>query len=384
MTEQVELGNDIDEQERIEEEEQQQVSDETLVEASPTTALVESGPSRLLEMAIQQNLDIDKLERLMAMQERWNEQQAKEAFYGALANFQKIVPVLEKRNKVSFGTTKYSHASLSDIKDGVQESLSECGLSYRWEFADNAGQIDVTCIITHTSGHSEKTTMTAPADSSGSKNPVQERGSTITYLQRYTIVGALGLTTANMDDDGRQGQDSAPTPEEAAKDLPSVPEGTDTTAPKPETPGKTDFEKQTQLYGYLCEICGVAPDKSPLELSGDEKKKLSDELVELTTFPSADGPGGFKSEASLRKLKGKWLNTAIGKAKGKLGLPDAREELLHLLDHPGLGQETVDGFLREAGDGRHKEQWYKDQIAIVNGLIADAEKPNIGREEYPH
>ncbi|KKM61135.1 hypothetical protein LCGC14_1534660, partial [marine sediment metagenome] len=43
----------------------------------------------------------------------------------------------------------------------------------------------------------------------------------------------------------------------AAPNLPPLPEGTDTTAPKPETPGKTDFEKQTQLYGYLCEITGI-------------------------------------------------------------------------------------------------------------------------------
>ena len=375
MTEQAELGNDIEERERLEEEEQQAL-DEAPVEAPSMTALVESGPSRLLEMAIQQDLDIDKLERLMAMQERWNEQKAKEAFYDALAGFQKIVPVIEKSSRVSFGTTKYSFAPLPDIKAGIQGSLSECGLSYRWEFADNAGQIDVTCIITHTSGHSEKTTMTAPADSSGSKNPVQERASTITYLQRYTLIGALGLTTANQDDDGRKGQVGETKPEDAAPNLPPLPEGTDTTAPKPETPGKTDFEKQTQLYGYLCEITGIDGTKV---LSKEDRRKLSDELVALTEFESE---GEIKSETSLRKLKGKWLNTALGKAKAKLGT--AKDELLHLLDCPALSQELADEYRKEADDKRHKEQWYKDQVAIVNGLIADAEKPNIGREEYPH
>ncbi len=167
-------------------------------------------------------------------------------------------------------------------------------------------------------------------------------------------------------------KDSTPTPEEAAKDLPEVPEGTDTTAPKPETPGKTDFEKQQQLYNLLVEICGT-----------EDTKVLSAELEELTGFPSG-ADGDVKKETSPRKLKGKGLHTAIGKAKAKLGPPDAKKELLHLLDCPALSQELADEYRKEADDKRHKEQWYKDQIVIVKGLIADAEKPNIGREEYPH
>ncbi len=367
------------EQERTE---QAEVFDEAIKEGEEIQAVglvlapTDQGPARLLEMAVQQNLDIDKLERLMAMQERWNEQQAKETFYGALSQFQKIVPVLEKRSKVAFGTTKYSFAPLPDIKAGIQDSLSECGLSYRWEFADNAGQIDVTCIITHTSGHAEKTTMTAPADSSGSKNPVQERASTITYLQRYTLIGALGLTTANQDDDGRQGEVAETKPEDAAPNLPPVPEGTDTKAPKPKTPGKSDFEKQRQLYGYICEIVGVDPDKSPLKLSGDEKKKLSDELVELTKFES-DGKE-IEGEKSLRHLKGKRLNVAIGKAKAKLGHATPKEELLELLKTPSLLKvleaATLNAMAKEADAAGFREEDCVKQILVVRGFIADAEK----------
>ena len=47
--------------------------------------------------------------------------------------------------------------------------------------------------------------MTAPADTSGSKNAIQARGSTVTYLQRYTLLGALGLVTGDEDTDGRNG-----------------------------------------------------------------------------------------------------------------------------------------------------------------------------------
>ena len=50
-------------------------------------------------------------------------------------------------------------------------------------------------------GHSEETTLSGPADSSGSKNAIQAIGSTLTYLQRYSLVQMLGLAASN-DDDG--------------------------------------------------------------------------------------------------------------------------------------------------------------------------------------
>lgn len=43
--------------------------------------------------------------------------------------------------------------------------------------------------------------MSASADTSGSKNSIQAIGSTITYLQRYTLFSILGLASTD-DDDG--------------------------------------------------------------------------------------------------------------------------------------------------------------------------------------
>ena len=157
------------------------------------------------------------------------------------------------------------------------------------------------------------------------------------------------------------------------ENLPPIPEGTETKAPRPETVGKTDFEKQQQLYGYICEMTGIFPEKDT-PLSADEKASFSMELVALTEFES--GGEKVEGEKSLRKLKGPRLNVAIGKAKAKLGT--AKDELLRLLEHPGLSQEIVDGFLVEAADKRHKEQWFKDNIAIVKGLIADVEEEKQG------
>ena len=94
------------------------------------------------------------------------------------------------------------YAPLSDIAEQIRGTLKECGLTYRFE-QDHQERIKVTCVVTHVDGHSERTEMSGGADGSGSKNGIQAIGSTVTYLQRYTLIGALGITTADTDMDGR-------------------------------------------------------------------------------------------------------------------------------------------------------------------------------------
>ena len=361
------------EQERTE---QAEVFDEAIKEEEEIQAVglalapTDQGPARLLEMAVQQNLDIDKLERLVAMKERWDAQQAKVAFYEALTKFQKLVPSLIKDKPVDFTTksgvrVKYDHTSLGQIKKQIQELAADCGLSYRWEFDEKETMMEVNCIITHIFGHSESSSMSAPEDTSGHKNTIQGRQSTRTYLERATLIGALGLMTADKDDDGRQGYVGTPKPEDAAPNLPPLPKGTDTKAPKPETPGKSDFEKQRQLYGYLIEICGT-----------DDAKTLSVELEALTEFES-DGKE-IEGEKSLRHLKGRRLNVAIGKAKAKLAPATVKEELKRLLQNPALlkalGARRINDFIKAAEKEGQDEQWFLDQLPVIKGFIADAEK----------
>lgn len=171
-------------------------------------------PSVLLQLAVQQNLDMDKLEKLMQLQRQWLAHQARKDYLTAFSNFQAKCPVLEKKKKVDFpnkqgGRTKYSYAPIGEITEGIKQILGEEGLSFRWEIDDSETKINVTCIISHFNGHSEKTKMSANLDNSGGKNEIQQRGSTITYLQRYTLIGALGISTADEDNDGHK--DETPT-----------------------------------------------------------------------------------------------------------------------------------------------------------------------------
>jgi len=166
----------------------------------------ESSPSDMIRSAIENKIDLDKLEKLLLLQERYEQNQARKAYHKAMAEF-KVVPLnIVKDKKVGYTTGKgkvgYSHASLANVVNTITEQLSKHELSVSWKTQQN-GTIIVTCCITHSKGHSEKTTLSANADTSGSKNEIQALGSTITYLERYTLLAALGLATADTDDDGQ-------------------------------------------------------------------------------------------------------------------------------------------------------------------------------------
>jgi len=167
-------------------------------------------PSDLLRMAVEQGADLDRLERLMDLQDRWETNEARKAFTVALTGFKSEPVEILKRKNVSFANSKgevtsYNHAELSDITEAIGPALAKHDLSYRWNVIQADGVIKVNCVLTHIRGHSETVTMQAAADSSGGKNAIQSIASAVTYLQRYTVLAITGMSTKGMDDDGQGG-----------------------------------------------------------------------------------------------------------------------------------------------------------------------------------
>lgn len=164
-------------------------------------------PTTLLEKAIEKGADITQLKELMDLQERWEKKEAKKKFFDALSQFQSKVPALNKNKTANIksekGAFSYRYSDLGNITNKIKHLLLECGLSYRWEFKENQGKFEVACLLSHRDGHTETTVMEAGLDNSGAKNAIQQKGSTNTYLQRYTLIGALGLSTADEDNDGK-------------------------------------------------------------------------------------------------------------------------------------------------------------------------------------
>lgn len=167
-------------------------------------------PMQMLQIAVEKGADVAMLEKLMGLQERWEANEARKAFVAALNAFKAEPPTVIKNKHVGFESRKtgdktdYDHATLDQVVGVIAPALSHHGLSHRWQTKQENGLITVTCILMHALGHSEEVSLTAGADMSGSKNPIQAVGSTVTYLQRYTLLAITGLAAKGQDDDAQR------------------------------------------------------------------------------------------------------------------------------------------------------------------------------------
>lgn len=170
--------------------------------------VVKETPDSLLSRAIETGASLETIEKFMELKERHEKREAEKAFHKAFAKFKKSLPTIKKKKTVLITPKNggkaysYNYAPLGDIDEQVREPLANCGLSVSYD--QNHGEyIEVTCIVTHFMGHSKRVSMKAKTDESGSKNSIQGIGSTVTYLQRYTLTSVLGITTADEDMDAR-------------------------------------------------------------------------------------------------------------------------------------------------------------------------------------
>jgi hypothetical protein len=76
----------------------------------------------------------------------------------------------------------------------------------------------MACVLYHVGGHNRSSSVTMPHESKAGSSPQQKYASTITYLQRYSLIAALGLTMCDEDTDGEHGgPEDTITEEQAAK-----------------------------------------------------------------------------------------------------------------------------------------------------------------------
>lgn len=162
--------------------------------------------SPVLQQAIQSGASVEVLERLLALQERWDANEARKAFEAAMAAARLDLPTIVKSSTVDFttprGRTNYRYEDLATITEAVTPVLAQHGLTFRWQTESHDGSVKVACVVSHAGGHAERTTLSCGLDHSGNKNDIQAIGSAVTYLQRYTLKAALGIA-AGVDDDAQ-------------------------------------------------------------------------------------------------------------------------------------------------------------------------------------
>lgn len=172
-----------------------------------TLALPETSPASMMLNAMRQGASVEQVGQMLALQERWEANEARKAYNEAMAAFKAEAIEIIKRKTVDFktdkGRTTYKHAELADVVDAVGPALSKHGFSWSWSLQQKQGWLDVTCTLKHRLGHSESVTLGAPPDASGGKNTIQSIVSTKTYLERHTLKAICGVAEKGEDNDGQ-------------------------------------------------------------------------------------------------------------------------------------------------------------------------------------
>lgn len=179
------------------------------VETSQHGSLLERGAALIEQSG--GNMTPDHLEKLLDVHLRNEANEARKAYVVAMAAFKEDPPEILKDKTVSFKQTSYRHATLYNVTNKINTALSLNGLTASWVTSQDNGSVKVTCKITHVLGHSEETSLSAPPDTSGSKNAIQAIASTVTYLERYTLFALTGLAGKDQDDDAAGAGNSPPT-----------------------------------------------------------------------------------------------------------------------------------------------------------------------------
>ncbi|HHK4483216.1 TPA: ERF family protein, partial [Pseudomonas aeruginosa] len=142
--------------------------------------------------------DIEKLERLMAMHERMQAKQAEQQYAEAMAAMQQELPAIGERGNAA---GRYTYALWEDINEKLKPILAKHGFALTFRTPRNEKGVEVEGVLSHRGGHSERTSMLLPADTSGNKNAVQAVASSVSYGKRYTAGALLNYTTHGEDDD---------------------------------------------------------------------------------------------------------------------------------------------------------------------------------------
>ena len=188
------------------------VSDSRPVAALPSAISIIDSMAKIAP-----NLDVEKLDRLIALQERVMDRQEKADFDANFATMQLELPIVDRKGRIVVREkdgrghrtgpiqqdSKY--ARFEDINEAVRPVLAKHGFGVRFEtgLAED-GRVKVIGILSGY-GHREQAEFVLPHDSTGSKNSVQAIGSSTSYGKRYALCALLNITTRGEDDGGVKG-----------------------------------------------------------------------------------------------------------------------------------------------------------------------------------
>lgn len=153
------------------------------------------------------SVDVNKLERLLAIQRELLADESRRSFYADLAKLQAEVPRIAKNGLIKHEKMETRFAKLEDIDRAVRPLCEKYGFAFTFDSKPlDKGWAQFTCTLSHKDGHSETKSIALPIDTGPGRNNVQAMGSTVTYARRYLLEMHLHLIREGVDDDGTNAQ----------------------------------------------------------------------------------------------------------------------------------------------------------------------------------
>jgi len=151
------------------------------------------------------DVPVEKIQQMLDMHLGLKAEQAKAAYYAAYASMQPNLPTVVERGAIKnkYGGVQSRYALWEDVIETISPTLAKYGFALSFRTEQPEGRLRVTGVLAHCEGHAEETTLELPLDTSGSKNPVQAVGSSVSYGKRYTAFALLNVATRGEDDDGQ-------------------------------------------------------------------------------------------------------------------------------------------------------------------------------------
>ena len=175
------------------------------VVVAPPTSETSAILSVIERVALDPNVDIEKLERMLDMQERVLNRNAKQAFAADFVRMKPHLPrvVRTKKNE----QTKSKYAPLEDINKEIDPVLERFGFGTSTKLVSQTDRaVTVKAMLWHRDGHIEENEITMPLDDRGIAGTVNKTlphavSSSIMYARRVATCAILNISTGD-DRDG--------------------------------------------------------------------------------------------------------------------------------------------------------------------------------------
>lgn len=167
----------------------------------------DTSPAEMIKAAVMGGADLDKLEKLLELQERYEANQARKLFAKAFSIAQaNIIPVIKKRFN---SQTKSKYSELSDVIEVSQPIYTKEGFSITFNEGDSPlpEHVRILAVVLHCAGHKENYHFNVPLDGKGMQGnanmtKIHGKASSVSYGRRYLICMIWNIPT--QDNDGNK------------------------------------------------------------------------------------------------------------------------------------------------------------------------------------